>query len=69
MDALIGELEWITCGKFNLITSLVRIMVGRADPLLTQCIEEFQYSWPYSNPQYICGICATWMVEFDQLSF
>ena len=46
----------------------MRILLCSPDQFVTQIIEEFQYSWPYSNPHNICGICAAWMVEFDQLS-
>ena len=53
-----GELERITWLLFNFFTSLVRILVSSPDRFLTQIIEEFQYSWPYSNLHIICGKCV-----------
>ena len=54
---------------FRLLTIYLLYPLCSPDQFLTQIIEEFQYSCPYSNPpNNICGIvCATWMVEFAQL--
>ena len=42
----------------ELFSKLMRILVCRPDQCLTQKIEEFQNSWPYSNLHIICGKCG-----------
>ena len=58
LEFVTGELDPIKWLLFNFFTSLVRICVCSPDRFLTQCIEEFQNSWPYSNLHIICGKCV-----------
>ena len=65
---LLEQVERITLGTFNFVTSLLRILLCTPDRFLTQIIEEFQYSWVYFNlhkyVEYVCGQ----MVEQDLIS-
>ena len=53
-----GELDLIQWWPVKFSTSWLRILLCSPDRFLTQCIKEFQYSWPYSNLHNICGMCG-----------